>query len=143
MGEFKDRLEKILDHQGISGYRMAMDIGTKAANISNLLSGKFNPSFDFLQKIMTRYPEINGNWLIMGEGPMFTDPAIQQRSHKVPDADILESKNALIAAQGKTIEVLEQKVRDLTHSLRENEIAAGYVKKAEVRKRKVAKSGEK
>jgi hypothetical protein len=139
MGEFKDRLEKILDHYGITSYRMALDIGTKGANLSNLISGKFNPSFDFLQKVLAKYPEINANWMITGEGPMFNDPSIQQRSHKVPDPDILESKNALIAAQHKTIEVLENKVKDLTHSLREYEIAVGYVKKATVRKSRATK----
>ena len=141
MGEFRERLEKIMDHYGVTRYRMAIEIGSTGANLGHLASGKFNPSFEFLQKVLARYPEINANWMINGEGAMFNDPEIQPQSHKVPDPDVLESKNAVIAAQTKTIEMLEQKVRELSKSLREYELASGMVKRAAVRKDRKSKAG--
>jgi transcriptional regulator with XRE-family HTH domain len=113
MTEFRERLQQVLDHYGFSAYRMAKETGTSAANLSNLLSGKFKPSFEFLVKMLNTHPEINGNWLITGQGHMFTDPDIQRLDLSTQDPRILETKNAIIELQSKTIRLLEEQVRDL------------------------------
>ncbi len=41
------------------------------SGISHILSGRNQPSFDFIVKLMKLYPEINPDWLIMGNGSMF------------------------------------------------------------------------
>lgn len=113
MTEFRERLQQVLNHYGFSAYRMAKETGTSSANLSNLLSGRFKPSFEFLVKMLNTLPEINGNWLITGQGHMFTDPDIQRLDLSTHDPRILESKNAIIELQSKTIRLLEEQVRDL------------------------------
>jgi transcriptional regulator with XRE-family HTH domain len=61
MTELKERLQQVLNHYGLSAYRIAQDTGTSSTNLSNLLSGRFKPSFEFLSKVLNTYPEINGN----------------------------------------------------------------------------------
>jgi hypothetical protein len=44
------------------------------SGISHILSGRNQPSYDFIVKLMKQYPEINPDWLIMGNGTMFRTP---------------------------------------------------------------------
>jgi transcriptional regulator with XRE-family HTH domain len=49
---------------------LADNIGVNRATISHILSGRNKPSIDFLQKLLSNYPELNANWLISGVGYM-------------------------------------------------------------------------
>ena len=75
----KDRLLKFLNVEGISYTKFADEIGVQRSSISHILSGRNKPSFDFIQKILTRYDKINPEWLIMGKGEMLktiTQPSL-------------------------------------------------------------------
>jgi len=39
--------------------------------MSHILSGRNNPSLDFIQKILSSFPEVNSDWLISGQGDMY------------------------------------------------------------------------
>jgi hypothetical protein len=41
------------------------------SSVSHVLSGRNKPGFDFIQKILAAFPEINGDWLITGSGDMY------------------------------------------------------------------------
>jgi len=66
----KERLLKLITWLGATATRFADDIGVQRSGISHILSGRNQPSYDFLVKIMTKYPEINPDWLILGKGEM-------------------------------------------------------------------------
>jgi transcriptional regulator with XRE-family HTH domain len=66
----KERLLRILNHLGYSATRFADEIDVQRSGISHILSGRNQPSFDFLVKILTRFPEIDAQWLILGTGNM-------------------------------------------------------------------------
>ncbi len=66
----KDRLLKILKQYNLTSTRFADELGVQRSGISHILSGRNQPSFDFLVKLMKQYPEINPDWLIMGKGNM-------------------------------------------------------------------------
>ncbi|WP_143960265.1 helix-turn-helix domain-containing protein [Litoribacter populi] len=70
MEDFSSRLEKVLEHLQITPYKMAKDIGTSEAVISNAKNGKNKPSYDFLSKILNFYKVLNAEWLITGQGEM-------------------------------------------------------------------------
>ncbi|MCX7862688.1 MAG: helix-turn-helix domain-containing protein [Bacteroidales bacterium] len=67
----KERLEKFLSVENISPSKFADEIGIQRSSISHILSGRNNPSLDVIQKILSRFPYINAEWLIMGKGDMF------------------------------------------------------------------------
>ena len=73
----KDRLLKFLNSQQLSSARFAEIIGVQPSGISHILSGRNKPGFDFIQKILTSYPSLNAEWLIMGKGNMFKSDNIQ------------------------------------------------------------------
>ncbi len=78
----KERLLKIINHLGYSATRFADEIDVQRSGISHILSGRNQPSFDFLVKILTRFPEINALWLILGTGNMLKSK--QERPEPLP-----------------------------------------------------------
>lgn len=66
----KDRLLKLITGMGLTAARFADEIGVQRSGISHILSGRNQPSYDFLLKILARYPEISTDWLILGKGEM-------------------------------------------------------------------------
>lgn len=67
----KDRIQKFIHKEGISPAHFADEIGVQRSSVSHILSGRNNPSFDFIQKILDRYKNLNAEWLIMGIGDMY------------------------------------------------------------------------
>ena len=67
-----NRLKKWMESEGLKSSSFADKIGVNRATISHILSGRNKPSIDFLQKLLSNYPELNVNWLITGIGFMQT-----------------------------------------------------------------------
>jgi len=69
---FSTRLEFIINHYEISSTLFADKIGVQRSSISHLLSGRNNPSLDFIVKILDKFPELNFDWLVRGNGKPFS-----------------------------------------------------------------------
>ena len=67
----QDQIQEILAKERISSSQFADRIGVQRSSISHVLSGRNKPGFDFIQKILVAFPEINGDWLITGSGEMY------------------------------------------------------------------------
>ncbi|RXQ88457.1 XRE family transcriptional regulator [Ancylomarina salipaludis] len=66
----KDRIIQLLNSEGLSASKFADIIGVQRSSMSHILSGRNNPSLDFIQKIIRSFPHISGDWLISGSGEM-------------------------------------------------------------------------
>ena len=67
----KERLLKIITSEGLTSATLAEELGVQRSGISHILSGRNYPSFDFLQKLLGRFPKLNAEWLILGQGAMY------------------------------------------------------------------------
>ncbi len=67
----QDRILKILTGNQLSATRFADIIGVQKSSISHILSGRNKPSFDFIEKILIKFPDISPEWLILGKGSMY------------------------------------------------------------------------
>lgn len=86
----KDRLESILQHYKLSSSKLAEMIDVQRSGISHILSGRNNPSYDFLVSILHAFPEINANWLLTGSGNMIeTDEELPLITEK--DTNVIAS----------------------------------------------------
>ncbi len=54
----------------LSPSQFADEIGIQRSGMSHLVSGRNNPSLEFIQKTISRFPEINPEWLLTGSGSM-------------------------------------------------------------------------
>jgi len=68
----KDRLIRLLDSEQLTASKFADIIGVQRSSVSHVLSGRNKPSFDFIQKTLKSFPEINSEWLILGKGEMIS-----------------------------------------------------------------------
>ena len=65
------QIQEILTNERLSSSQFADRIGVQRSSVSHVLSGRNKPGFDFIQKILVAFPEINGDWLITGSGEMY------------------------------------------------------------------------
>lgn len=71
------RLKQFLSAENISQSQFADTLKVTRASVSHVLSGRNNPSYDFIQEIMTAYPRLNMEWLILGKGKMYKDDNVR------------------------------------------------------------------
>jgi transcriptional regulator with XRE-family HTH domain len=68
-----ERILEILKAKGMSPSQFADEIGVQRSAISHLVSGRNNPSLDFVQRVLKRFPDVNTDWLLSGTGMMIQD----------------------------------------------------------------------
>lgn len=67
----KDRLAKFLKNEGLSPSRFAEIMGIPPSNVSHLLAGRNKPGFEFISKMILRFPKMSPDWLLTGNGPLY------------------------------------------------------------------------
>lgn len=67
----KDRILAFLQSENKSYAQFAEEIGVQPSGISHILSGRNNPSLDFVIKMLHRYSSLSADWLLFGRGPMY------------------------------------------------------------------------
>ena len=72
------RIQRLIGSENLSPTKFADIIGVQRSAISHILSGRNKPSFDLMQKILSKFPRVSSEWLLMGRGEMYKT-TIQQR----------------------------------------------------------------
>lgn len=67
------RIQKFIEAEGLTAARFADAIGVQRSNVSHVLSGRNKPGFDFIEKMLRKFPELNSEWLILGKGNMYKE----------------------------------------------------------------------
>jgi transcriptional regulator with XRE-family HTH domain len=66
----EERIKQIMATYGLTAGSFAEILGVQASNISHILSGRNKPSLDFIIRVLTKFPELDWNWLVLGKGSM-------------------------------------------------------------------------
>ncbi|MCU0378958.1 MAG: helix-turn-helix domain-containing protein [Bacteroidales bacterium] len=67
----KERILAFLQSENKSYAQFAEEIGVQPSGISHILSGRNNPSLDFVVKMLQKYPSLSAEWLLFGRGAMY------------------------------------------------------------------------
>lgn len=67
----KERILAFLQNENKSYAQFAEEIGVQPSGISHILSGRNNPSLDFIVKMLLKYPSLSADWLLFGRGAMY------------------------------------------------------------------------
>jgi transcriptional regulator with XRE-family HTH domain len=70
----EERIKKFMEYKGISSSELADSIGVQRSNVTHVLKARNKPSFQFIEKMLQIYPEINAKWLLLGTGNMVDEP---------------------------------------------------------------------
>jgi DNA-binding XRE family transcriptional regulator len=65
------RINSIIERESLTSSTFADTIHVSRGTITHILSGRNNPSLDVTTKILTAFPNINPDWLLMGKLPMY------------------------------------------------------------------------
>lgn len=104
MEQFSQRLSQILSHFDLTSSQFADQIGVPRSSLSHIISGRNNPSLDFIIKIRDAYPMINLYWLIYG-----FEPFLLENSSDIPsrisaeEIGLLSEKNTTQLVQENII----------------------------------------
>jgi len=79
-----NRINLILQAKNITAKQFAEEIGIQPSGMSHILSGRNNPSLEFVSKVIRRYPEIDANWLLMGKGQMYGELGMKNNEEFAP-----------------------------------------------------------
>lgn len=108
----EDRIRKFMEYKGISPSELADTIGVQRSNITHVLNGRNKPSFQFIEKMLQIYPELNAKWLLLGTGVMVDGPV---KSRNLFDQGTERSKPTapeLEIVPEKPISVAEKPLQD-------------------------------
>ena len=67
----KDRIGLFIKTENKTAVQFAKEIGVQPSAVSHILSGRNNPSLDFILRMLNRYDYLSTDWLLFGKGDMY------------------------------------------------------------------------
>ena len=101
----------------------AKEVGIGQVQLSEIISGKRKLGPSYVNKILTRFPEINKSWLTDGEGEMLKNTSAIADNHSISIAGEEIKENKINVNADKTIAMLIAEVaaqRRLTEKVLEH-----------------------
>lgn len=94
----KEKLEFLLRTKSLTATTLARLLEIQPSGISHILSGRNKPSFDLVVKILRAFPDINPDWLLLGDERVYRDevsaasivPTTQPSSLQSPSATLFD-----------------------------------------------------
>jgi plasmid maintenance system antidote protein VapI len=94
------RVVEIQDRYQLTSAQFAARLGIQRARLSHLSNARNNVSLDFLLTVLTKFPDVNAEWLMRGKGSMIRDtnegkfektaPKIQEPDRKPEKSEPVE-----------------------------------------------------
>lgn len=87
----RTRLEQLMESEKLNAKQFAQEVGIQAGTISNIMSGRNNPSLEVMQRVLNRFRTISSDWLILGSGQMYranggiTEPSLFDIKPTIPE----------------------------------------------------------
>lgn len=119
-----DRLQVILQREGITAAKFASALGVQPSALSHLLSGRNKPSYDFITRFIMAYPAYNIEWLLVGKQPMLKED-LTQSANSAPTATTIDEPQTLFIANEEGAELAPQEPSQPLpqHSVRAHPVA--------------------
>ena len=89
---------QLMKQLNLTATRFADKIGVQRSSISHIMSGRNQPSYDFILKIMEKIPYINAEWLLNGKGNMF------KNEEEISENEELKNNEGTITQHGVLFE---------------------------------------
>ena len=82
-----ERINLLLKAKNVTARQFAEEIGIQPSGMSHIMSGRNNPSLDFVMKVVKRWPEVNINWLMLGKGEMYASVPLNASGQEHHDVE--------------------------------------------------------
>lgn len=111
----KERILEFLRAENKSSAQFAEEIGVQPSGISHIVSGRNNPSLDFILKMLDRYKYLSVEWLLFGRGEMYKDKNLQNlfeeslSGQKEQGRGLFDVNDKQVPVKNETIPVTDHK----------------------------------
>jgi transcriptional regulator with XRE-family HTH domain len=80
VNKMEERIRKFMEYKGLSASELADSIGVQRSNVSHVLKNRNKPSFQFIEKMLQVYPELNAKWLLLGVENMIENSSSKEKT---------------------------------------------------------------
>ena len=94
----KDRIKELMEAQHMNQQTFSHYTGINTATLSSIFTGRTRPTLNIIESIMRKFPEVNINWLMFGQGAMMNAPTDGQNLASSPHNE----KQDIFDVQAKT-----------------------------------------
>lgn len=108
-----NRLKQFLAAENISQAQFADSINVVRASVSHVLSGRNNPSYDFIKATMDAFPTLNIEWLMLGRGKMYKEGQVSKPAPPASDLLFQDIDDDLISPQEAPVPVQEPRSEEI------------------------------
>ena len=108
--DISKRFEAMIASLEMNNNSFALSIGRSPSNIKPIIDGKSKPGYDMLEAIFKKYPQINRDWLLMGEGQIFRN---QKNASKIE----IQNFDALPVIWNSLKDNYEKTIEDLRYTV--------------------------
>jgi transcriptional regulator with XRE-family HTH domain len=122
--DMKERLLEFLKSENKSSAQLAEEIGVQPSGISHILSGRNNPSLDFVLKMLEKYQFLSTDWLLFGKGAMYKEVKMGSlfdevnHSDRIPDTEHKHFSQEALNAEEKQAEKGQLNTEPITKDLK-------------------------
>jgi len=112
--DLKSRILDVINRKQYTSSKLAGILGVQRSSVSHILSGRNNPSLDFVVRMITKIPGLKTDWLLFGTGDMFeeeisqndmpanlfsTSPSTNEDPDKTSVPVVAQTKSAIISGK--------------------------------------------
>lgn len=91
--------------ENITQSQLADSLNVVRASVSHILSGRNNPSYEFIKALMSRYPKLNMEWLMFGKGKMYSNAPEPQEEQLPPATERNQQEEILFSGEDDSISI--------------------------------------
>lgn len=120
----KDRLAEFMRRERLTAVKFAEIMEVQPSSISHLLSGRNKPNFEFISRILLRFPELNPDWIINGQGGVYksktTEPSgevTNEKSDRVTDViPPIRQESSTISGEEQVLDLFNNNAESIVDS---------------------------
>lgn len=101
----QERIKAVIAYTGLNDAAFAKKVGMQQITLWRQINDQRKVSLETVMAIAETFPEIDGNWLLRGNGSMLTDNSAQEKR--------LDNLIDVISMQQETIRNLQEKIKQL------------------------------
>lgn len=112
----KDRLLQLMQLEQLSPAKFADILGIQRSGLSHILSGRNKPGYEFISKLLLKFPTVSAEWLITGKGKMYKQELVQEQ----PIDRKKENSRDLFSSQIDETQKVENQLRENSIKIENN-----------------------
>lgn len=120
----REKLLNLMKSEKLTASKLAELLDIQPSGISHILGGRNKPSFDLVQKILRRFPQINPDWLLLDKDEMYRSdivqsqtPVISNDSHDNSNYSMTQSGAGSSSAQAPTVSPLSPSAQQMVAAI--------------------------